>query len=115
MSTKPAQHTPTPWRFQGIGNITTQLNANGLVETIADVHHLTRPQCSTDAEYFNSMAVATANAALIVRAVNAHDELLQAAKLARHFMSEAGYHGADGWAIGVAKKLEAAIAKADGK
>lgn len=64
------KHTPTPWKSDDIGQI--HAFERGLVAKVLER--------DTDADqYF----VEKANAAFIVRACNAHDELVAAIKLAR--------------------------------
>jgi hypothetical protein len=70
-----AQHTPTPWRNDGlaVSDASTQSRITGPDGT----------QVAT-AYGWGDKGLSHANAAYIVRAVNAHDELLAALK---HFMA----------------------------
>lgn len=55
------------------------------------------------------------NAAFIVRAVNAHDELVSACKSVSEWASEPGDHGGNPYCKQFVKLAEAALAKAEGR
>lgn len=91
------QHTPTPWRIREVkygtsrtGVIEQMLGGNLYIGEIAD--NQTGPD------------VAIANAAFIVRAVNAHEELVRELKRCRLLL--AGHQDMD--------KVDEALAKAEG-
>jgi len=116
-------HTPGPWKQNGMTSITTLLTSDGpqaTVDPIADVYHPGANQCLSMEEYKRELAKAEANAAFIVRAVNAHEELLEAAKMAKEFIERFKSCVPD-WAErmkcsqeGYTTRLEAAILKAEG-
>ncbi len=60
------QHTPTPWHVDNSGIVVGSRAPNGSTDLIADLHTSAMP------------AEARANAALIVRAVNNHQALVEA-------------------------------------
>lgn len=86
------QHTPTPWTYENH-------EIWGASKNIAEIH---------ESKSIFSAGEAQANAAFIVRAVNSHEDLLKAAKMALSCMSP------DDNDI-TAQSLRNAIAKAEGK
>lgn len=108
-----AQHTPTPWE---IGNVTYQHNFECWTKTVSAKG--TRPLVGhrvagrTEAE-------CNANAAFIVRAVNAHDELVAALRFAKESivqnrtLDEArNDHALNEAMVAVENRISAALAKA---
>ncbi len=92
------KHTPTPWFIQ------TKQDENGLVQILHN-------HCAIAHE------VTPVNAAFIVRAVNAHEELLAHLKAASARLKEFGGIRLEGKKVSVdfTSDLDAAIAKAEGK
>jgi hypothetical protein len=111
------KHTPTPWRVDPEQDIDIQ-SADGKTEiaiTLCD------QLANVSMRFRGSMpskSKAKANTALIVRAVNCHDDMLAALQLAEDVLSRApastriwpnGMHPNDG-----VERIRAAIAKATG-
>src|SRR3990167_6251269 len=104
-------HTPTPWFVRNMSDTTTSKEAfcerytievcsDGLRSVLADIREVTMcPEHGGTAE---------ANAALIVRAVNAHDKLVDVA----HSLINNNGTGAMEWAISNARAL---LAELEGK
>src|ERR1700735_2276674 len=91
-----SEHTPTPWILDGEHLRTI---VRGAESTIIAVRH--RLPAVTHA----------ANAAFIVRAVNAHDDLVAALKETKASLSEYGSAYSDGIIIHVKVIVDAALAK----
>lgn len=95
-------HTPTPWKVS-IGDTQTIIGPDGQCTAIAH-----GPQ----GEWGKVGAEHRANAAFIVRAVNAHEELLAAARAVNQAFSRSPFTDAREDAL---QRLSDAIAKAEGK
>lgn len=89
------KHTPTPWSI---------IDSDGPYSTIRSP------------EDVRICASSTENAAFIVRAVNSHDELLEAAKRLLEFINtDFRVHTYEGSSMEAIVNLTRAIAKAEGK
>ncbi len=92
-----AKHTPTPWRLGGCSG------------------RMVRPDCFYGGDGFIADVDTTPNADFIVRAVNAHDEMLAALKKAQTFIE--AHSGPtsplENWGPDVRKTINDAIAKAE--
>ena len=97
-NTQTAQHTPTPWDTNGF------LSNDGIriYHRQDEVAHLSDIGLDQD--------VLEAHAAFIIRAVNAHDDLLAALKEARNFVLATPFAAPTQLA-----RIDAAIAKAEGR
>lgn len=107
MNTEP-KHTPTPWRH----NALIIWGPND--EIVADVQHL------GETLKFKNPNVCPANAEFIVRAVNAHEELLDACKVMLGHYCVTGNDAfdraeKDPIIHARAERMRAAIAKAEGR
>ncbi len=92
-------HTPTPWQLATNDPtliLSEAVDADGDAVIIADVLNGT----------INGVGLDTANAAFIIKAVNAHDELVEACRLAYEDWQN-GEHGSPAFIA-----LERALAKA---
>lgn len=100
------QRTPGPWKYDA----TWALILGPKGEEVAAVHSgggsdTRRPDWHTAWE----------NAAFIIRACNAHDELIEACKAAQHLISEMGMAfddvpaGIDAWVAQVRSKVKSAL------
>jgi hypothetical protein len=69
-----AEHTPTPWRLAGQATLRTDIGHSPSDEWIGSVHWRNR----------------AANAEFIVRAANAHDDLVAALRKARNIILQMG-------------------------
>lgn len=101
------QHTPGPWRAgqtsSGAFIEVTYTTEQGVVEPIATCHQISLPRSS------DQRAQAKANAEFIVRACNAHDDLLAALEA---LFTEAGEHAIDcGIEFAALEQARLAIAK----
>jgi hypothetical protein len=88
------EHSPTPWRVEGRSVMA------GMAERIAEVGYSER---------------ATANAEFIVRAANAHEELLATVKLYVEFIGNTGHNLPREAAQMLYAKANAIITKAETK
>jgi hypothetical protein len=88
------QHTPTPWKIAKYGHVITE-GMTGLDSV-----------CTSGLGMSHSEE-AKANTVFIVKAVNSHEELLEACKQARKFVSE--------HKDGDTRYLDSIIARAEGK
>lgn len=95
-----SKHTPVPWFSLSGGYISASVGPDWYSKLVA------RTQSAIEED-------GRANAAFIVRACNAHDDLLEACKEAAEWL-ESGANG-DAWALAPAKTLRAAIARAEGR
>lgn len=104
---KEPQHTPTPWHFEK-GRFNSDDLSDSHIGSIVSEKDFILAAINGDA---GSSEEVEANAAFIVRAVNAHEELLEAAKIGLRYMKpeEKVIYGVD------KKIVERAIAKAEGK
>jgi hypothetical protein len=93
-------HSPTPYWIDDDGFIAS--GSGDTYITVADVYCRSRREAADEMD---------ANAVFIVRACNAHDRLLAAAKNALKFLELPGYHGAGATADAA---LARAIACAEG-
>jgi hypothetical protein len=103
------QHTLTPWiveEAKGVGGFPIILSpeAKRPFRVIAEVYPDEKSQKDQDGK-FNPLGNANETAAFVVRAVNAHEELLVACKEALEWIL----------CTEVREKLQQAIAKAEGK
>lgn len=110
MTTQKAQHTPTPWKVNGKGGYLIYVGGD-LTARRKFVAQAYDPEAQD-----KLTNVAKANAEFIVRACNAHDDLLAACKVALFWCPECGRFGKR--EIGVpcerCTPLRAAVAKAEG-
>ena len=101
-----AKHTPTPWEVGADGWIQGPSEVDPVMscKMIARVNraYSLRPE---------QIEESAANATLIVCAVNVHEELLDAVKFARQKIG----NRAVAWGAEILLKLDAVIAKAEGK
>lgn len=102
-------HTPTPWHIAGDDNI-IHIKAQ---ETL--ICELTSRESEMGFDYECPLKVTKKNAAFIVRACNAHDELVEALKKARDYIEgELIENALVGGSQTLGSFLEAALAKARG-
>lgn len=98
------EHTPTPWKKSennwGKVNIHNFPNGGG-TNLIADL--------------IGNAKEMDSNADFIVRAVNSHDELVEACKEVLLWAKTPGNHGGNPYCMEFVKKAEKALAKAEGK
>ena len=98
------QHTPTPWKTDAKGVIGSSYGRMGSPHRrVADCRGQKRPYPTPEMDAENA-----ANAAFIVRACNAHEDLLREAKALVAEIDARGYHNEFAG-------MRAAIAKAEGK
>lgn len=104
-------HTPTPWNVSTWDDGSTHIEADDYI--LADMNG---NGGGKRIEGFIPVAERKANAAFIIRAVNAHDELLKCAKTFRRFILSF-YEGEDDdmAPTDTLKAVEIAIAKAEGR
>ena len=100
--TKKGKHTPTPWYIEGTGD---DVLINDLPET--DSH-----RSSIALVYSDGIDSELPNAEFIVKAVNSHDDLLKACKMALNLIGQSGKIDFDG---DVTPLLVDAIEKAEAK
>lgn len=119
METKITQHTPTPWEvsdrvFGSTSNPETHIYWKAPYQNDGSRYHIATVSYPSNMEGSNGAAERKANAAFIVRAVNAHEELVQVmCELKDRLMMQQDKYGHDnreeiGWCV-------EAIAKAEGK
>ena len=95
------QHTPTPWhQVDNTGALVIDLNGNVMAH------------CAVQDEL--PMTERQANAAFIVRAVNSHEELIEALKEVTEWLA-ASCTTSDGAQTEAIKQANSAIARAEGK
>ena len=97
-----AQHTPAPWEFREDGDANHYCILAGNRWLISFLHN---------GEQMTAQQIA--NAKFIVRACTAHDELLEAAQQAEHWLGELR-SGDQIRPVEILRVLRAAIAKAEG-
>lgn len=108
MNTKKDTATARPWKIDDNGD------ANCYYIATVDGHHICRVECLDESIEDESEAdeIANANAALIVRAVNSHEALLEACKKAlkryKNLLRGSEYYEEE-------QALERAIKQAEGK
>jgi hypothetical protein len=103
------QHTPTPWKVDGCAVTSDVFNICTLDTTAKDMN-----------ENQIGMGELSANAAFIVRAVNTHEELLETLKTVVVYMDaqckvNGEFSTADAPGYAMRRKVEQAIAKAEGR
>ena len=103
------KHTPTPWNLESEVNPDgdeTIVMAHGYEWRICDMYYKPDDGMSCDIE------TAQANAALIVRAVNAHEDLIEALEIAEVIAERSVIDGKA--PRGALNTIRAALAKAQG-
>lgn len=107
------QHTPLPWKVDAEPGLPVYIYAQqGLPGSIPPLRIRVAEICSLEDGEHNEekRAECLANAALVIRACNCHDELAAALKKATSAIIVAQAHGFD--CCGLLEEVEAALAKA---